>query len=489
MRSNYTVLQSLQLKVLSESQLEELHSAALEILRRTGVEVLAGEARELLRAAGAKIDGSRVRIPPGLVEWAIRVAPSQVVICNRDASPAMYLERRRSYYGTGSDTPKVIDPYTGERRVPKKADVAGVAKVCDYLSNIDFVMCMGIARDVTESISDLHHFEAMVNNTKKPIVFTAWDLENLKDIVEMAEAVAGGPEALRYNPFIVLYLEPISPLQLALEATEKLLYIASKGLPTVWTPGQVSGATSPVTIAGALAQGNAEALSGLVIAQLKREGTPVIYGGCALLMDMATTSPSYAAPEFMLSVAAWAELAHHYGLPVWGYAGCSDSKVFDGQAALEAAMNTLVATLSGQNLVHDVGYIESGITGSFEQLVTSNEVIGMAKRITKGIEITEQTLALDVIDAVGPGGHFLAQDHTLLHFRENWFPKLMDRNNYETWVEKGKKTLGQRANERVREILETHAPEPLPEEVRGKLEAIIERAEKRAGEGATGSLE
>lgn len=479
MRSNYTVQQPLQFRVLSESQLEELHSAALEILRRTGVEVLAGEARELLRAAGAKIDGSRVRIPPGLAEWAIRAAPSQVVICSRDASPAMYLERRRSYYGTGSDTPKVIDPYTGERRAPKKADVAGVAKVCDYLSNIDFVMCMGIAHDVTESISDLHHFEAMVNNTKKPIVFTAWDLENLKDIVEMAEAVAGGPEALRYNTFIVLYLEPISPLQLALEATEKLLYIASKGLPTVWTPGQVSGATSPVTIAGALAQGNAEALTGLVIAQLKREGTPVIYGGCALLMDMATTSPSYAAPEFMLSVAAWAELAHYYGLPVWGYAGCSDSKVFDGQAALEAAMNTLVATLSGQNLVHDVGYIESGITGSFEQLVTSNEVIGMAKRITKGIEITEQTLALDVIDTVGPGGHFLAQAHTLLHFRKNWFPKLMDRNNYETWVEKGKKTLGQRANETVREILETHAPEPLPEEVKGKLEAIIERAEKR----------
>jgi trimethylamine--corrinoid protein Co-methyltransferase len=484
MRSNCTMQQPLQFRVFSESQLEELHSAALEILRRTGVDVLEEEARELLRTAGAKVDGSRVRIPPGLVEWALQTAPSQVVICNRNANPAMCLERRKSYYGTGSDTKNIVDPYTGEKRSPAKADIANVAKLCDYLPNIDFVMCMGIAHDVTGSISDLHHFEAMVNNTKKPIVSTAWNLDNLKDIVEMAEIVAGGPEALRYNPFIVLYLEPISPLQLALEAMEKLLYMASKGLPFVWTPGQVGGATSPVTLAGALAQGNAEALSGLLIAQLKREGTPVIYGGCALPMDMVTTLAAYGAPEFMLSVAAWADLAHYYRLPVWGYAGCSDSKVFDQQAALEGAMNTLMATLSGQNLVHDVGYIESGITTSFEQLVSSNEVIGMAKQIAKGIEISEETLALDVIDKVGPGGHFLGEDHTLRHFRGNWFPELINRDNCESWVEKGEKTLGQRANEKVREILETHAPEPLPEEVKGKLKAIIERAEKRVSKEA-----
>jgi len=396
----------------------------------------------------------------------------------------MYLEHRRSYYGTGSDTHNVIDPYTGERRAAVKADIARVAKVCDYLPNIDFVMCMGIANDVTESISDLHHFEAMVTNTKKPIVFTAWNLQNLKDIVEMAEVVAGSLGALRYNPFVVLYLEPISPLRLAREATEKLLYMAGNGLPVIWTPGQVGGATSPVTLAGALAQGNAEALSGLAIAQLKQEGAPVIYGGCALPMDMATTLAAYGAPEFMLSVAAWADLAHYYRLPVWGYAGCSDSKVFDQQAALEGAMNTLLATLSGQNLIHDVGYIESGLTASFEQLVSSDEIIGMAKQIVQGIEISEETLALDIIDKVGPGGHFLGEDHTLRHFRENWFPKLVDRNNYASWVEKGKKTLGQRANERVREILEIHVPEPLPEEVRGKLKEIIERAEERVSEEA-----
>ncbi len=482
MRSNYYTNVPLHLQMLSENQLEELHLATLEVLRRTGVDVLEEEARELLKKAGAKVDGVRVRIPPHLVEWAVRTAPSRVVLCDRDGNPAIYLEDSKGYYGTGSDTHNIIDPYIGERRRTVKADIANVAKLCDYLPNIDFVMCMGIAHNVTMSISDLHHFEAMVNNTKKPIVFTAWSLENLKDIIEMAEATAGGSEALRYNPFIALYGEPISPLSLALEGTEKLLYMANKGLPQVWTPGISQGATAPVTLAGTVVQGNAESLVGLTVAQLKREGAPFIYGGAALLMDMSTTVAAYNAPEFLMALAAWADLAHYYKLPVWSFAGCSDSKVFDQQAALEGAMITFVAAFSGGNLIHDVGYIESGLTTSFEMLVVSDEAIGMVKRFMQGIEVNEETLALDVIDKVGPGGHFLAEDHTYRHFRENWFPKLIDRGNYESWVEEGKRTLGQRASDKVKEILETHTPEPLPEEVKEELSKIIERAERRASE-------
>jgi len=471
-----------QLRVLSETQIEELHLATLEILRRTGVVVLQEEARKLLKEAGAEVDGERVRIPPHLVEWAIRVAPPRVVLCDRDGNPTMYLEDNRCYYGTGSDTHNVVDPYTGERRRVLKADIVNVMKVCDYLPNIDFVMCMGIASDVLESISDLHHFEAMVSNTKKPIVFTAWGLENLKDIVEMAEAVAGGPEALRRNPFIALYAEPVSPLQHILEGTETLLYMVEKGLPVIYTPGLMGGAAGPVTCAGALAQGNAELLSGLVIAQLKREGTPFIYGGGIVFMDMATAVIAYVSPEFLLTTAALTDLAHYYKLPMFSFAGCSDSKVFDQQAALEGAIWTFLAALSGANLIHDVGYIESGLTTSFEMLVVTNEVIGMVRRFMEGVEINEETLALDVIDKVGPGGNFLAEDHTYRHFREHWLPELIDRGNYKSWVEKGKKTLGQRANEKVREILETHIPEPLPEEIREELARIIERAERRASE-------
>jgi trimethylamine--corrinoid protein Co-methyltransferase len=394
----------------------------------------------------------------------------------------MFLEDSRCYYGTGSDTHNVVDPYTGERRPVVKADIVNVMKVCDYLPNIDFVMCMGIAHDVTESISDLHHFEAMVSHTKKPIVFTTWGLDNLKDLVEMAEVVVGSPEALRRNPFIALYAEPVSPLQHIREGTQALLYMAGKGLPVVYTPGLMAGAAGPVTCAGALAQGNAELLSGLVIAQLKREGTPFIYGGGIVFMDMATAVVAYVSPEFLLATAALNDLAHYYRLPMFSFAGCSDSKVFDQQATLEGALWTLSATLSGANLIHDVGYIESGLTTSFEMLVVSDEVISWVKRFMQGVEINEETLALDVIDQVGPGEHFLGEDHTLRHFKENWYPKLFDRGNYDSWMEEGKKTLGQRANEKVREILEAHVPEPLPGETQRRIAAIIERAEKRVRE-------
>jgi len=481
-RSNYTANATPHFRVLSESQMEDLHLASLEVLRRTGVDVLEPEARDLLRQAGAKADGPRVRIPPHLVEWAIRTAPPRIVLCDRKGAPAVHLEDNKGFFGTGSDTHNVIDPFTGHRRKAVKADVENIARTCDYLPNIDFVMCMGIASDVAESISDLHHFEAMVTNTTKPIVFTAWSLENLKDIVEMAEAVAGGAEALRFNPFVTLYGEPISPLQLGREAVEKMLYMAEKGLPQVWTPGINIGATAPVTLAGVLAQGNAEALAGLTVAQLKREGAPVVYGGVGLFFDMRTTTLAYNAPEMYLSLAAWADMAHHYSLPVWSFAMHSNSKLFDQQAALEGAMATLIAALTGGNLIHDVGYIESGLTTSFEMLVLSDEIIAMVKRFMGGVEINEETLSLDLIDEIGPGGHYLGTDHTYRHFREHWYPTLLDRGNYQSWVEKGKTTLGQRVNEKVKQILETHTPEPLPEEVQKELSRIIERAEKRARE-------
>ena len=479
MRGNYAIQSTPQFRLLSDGQLETLHFAALEILRRTGVDVLDADALELLRKAGAKIDGQRARIPAHLVEWAIRAAPSSITICNRAGEPAMHLEGSRSYYGTGSDTMNVIDPYSGQRRPPLLADIANIMRVCDYLRHIDFVMCMGIAGDAPVAISDLYHFETMVSHTTKPIVTTAWNLTNLQAIIEMAETVAGGAEALRLNPFVIAYLEPISPLQLASEPTQKLLYMAGRGLPCVWVPGQAGGATSPVTLAGALAQGNAEALAGLLLAQLTREGAPVITGGGSLLLHMGTTVASYESPEFMLSVMACAELARYYGLPVWSYAACSDSKLFDQQASATAALWIMASALSGGNLVHDVGYLESGLTTSFEQLVVADELIGMVKRMLGGVEITEETLALDVIDRVGPGGHFLAEEHTLRHFRENWFPKLLDWSSHAVWVERGSTTLGQRANTRVREILETHTPALLPADIQAKLRAIIERAAAR----------
>lgn len=469
-----------QLRVLSQSQIEVIHRATLEILRRTGVEVENERLRGLMAEAGCWVEGRRVRIPPDLVEWALRAAPSRVVLATRAGDPALRLEGRRGYFGTGSDTPFVIDVDSGQRRPARLEDVVNVARLVDGLENIEFLMCMGIASDVPEMISDLHHFKTMVENTTKPLVYTAWNRSNLEAIVAMAETVAGGEGNLQRNPFCALYTEPISPLTHAEDSCQKLLFMAGKRLPVVYTPGMQIGGTAPVTIAGALAQANAEQLSGLLICQLIREGAPVICGGGVLFMDMAKGLISYAAPEFMLAMAGLSDLCHHYQLPIFSFAGCSDAKIFDEQAALEAALWMLVSALSGGNLIHDVGYIEGGLTASYRLIAAMDEVAGLVARFMGGIEVTDETLALEVIDQVGPGGHFIGEDHTFRHFRENWVPALLDRASFGDWEAGGSKSLGDRAQERVRRILRDHQPEPLPADLTEQMASIVARAEAEA---------
>ncbi len=480
-QSNYTVNVTPRFQMLSPDQIDEMHFGTLEVLRRTGVKVLVAEAREMLKKAGCWVDGELVRFPSHLVEWAIRAAPPRVVLCDRRGQPAMSLEGYKTYFGTGSDCPNVIDPYTGQRRQGRLEDVMNFARLVDALPNVDFHMCMAIAQDLNQATSDIHHFETMLNNTTKPLCYTAWNLRNLQDIVSICEAVAGGAEVFRRNPFAILYTEPVSPLQHIVEGTSKLLYMARKGLPVVYTPGMTFGAVAPVTGAGGLLVANAELLSGLAIAQLVQEGAPFVYGGGVAIMDMRSMNVSYASPEFWTNMAALCDLARHYRLPVFSFGGCSDSKIFDQQASLEGALWILATALAGGNLSHDVGYIEYGLTASMEMTVMNDEIIGLVRRILGGIEVSEETMAVDLIDRVGPGGHFLNEEHTLRHFRENWYPSLLNRSSYATWQEKGSLTYGELANRRVRSILESHRPEPLSDDIRAAVSAIVARADARCG--------
>lgn len=472
------------LTLLNQSQKEAIHRATLELLRRTGVQVRSAEVRKLLFEAGCWLEEDRVRIPPHLLNWAVRVAPSRVVLCDRTGDPALHLEGSNSYYGTGSDTVFVIDPYTGERRRAVLGDITNVSRLVDALPHISFIMCMGIATDVNEAISDLYHFREMVANTQKPIIYTAWNRQNLVEIIEMAETVAGSPAALQRSPFCALYSEPIAPLVHAEESCDKLLTICRKGLPVVYTPGLITGASSPVTRAGAIVQANAELLSGLLICQLIREGTPVVAGaGGMMTMDMSTTLASYGAPEFMLDWCALAEMGHYYDLPIFGFAGVTDAKSFDQQAGIEGAIWMLLNALAGGNLIHDVGYIEAGLTASYDMIVAMDEVAGLVERFMGGIEVTAETLALEVIERVGPGGHFLEEDHTYRHFRENWYPALLDRKTRDDWQAAGGQSMGQRTGARVREILQNHQPVPLEPALLARLDEILHRAELQVGKG------
>lgn len=466
---------NLNFKILNKTQIKNIHSASLEILRRTGIRIFENEAINLLRDNGCFIeDDNLVRFPPGLVEWAIDSAPSQVTMCNRSGEPTMFLQNDNVYFGPGSDCPFLIDPYTNERRKFLKKDIENVAKLCDYLPNIDFVCTLGIASDVPIDKADRHHFEAMLLNTTKPMIFTAMDLDGLKDIVKMSAEVYGSLEKLQKDPFLLLFTPPVAPLQHPKEGMQKLLYMAENRLPVAYVAGVMAGATGPVTMAGSLAQANAEILSSLVIAQLKSKGTPCLHGGAILLFDMKTGEPSYGAPEMLLMTAAFTDISKYYELPMFSYAGVTDSKSLDQQAAIESAFWILFPALSGGNLAHDIGFMESGTCGSMELIVLCDEIIGMIKKIQKGIEVTKETLALDTINEIGTGGSFIGAGHTLKHFRENWQPNFFDRASYKSWTTNGSVSISTKLNNKVKEILENHLPSKLNKEVTEKIRRIVE---------------
>jgi trimethylamine--corrinoid protein Co-methyltransferase len=479
-RSNCAAYATPQLSVLSSSQCEEILLSAQEVLERTGVTVYDEEARNVMLKAGCWVDGINVRIPSGVVLRALQSVPNRVTLCNsRTGSRDVLLEGSNAYFGTGSDTPYTIDPFTGERVRSTRETVGNACKVIDALPNLDFVMSLGIVQDVSALVSDRYQFEAQILNTSKPIVTTAHDIHGFADIIEMCEIVAGGVEELRRNPFMTLYAEPISPLQHAWEAASKLVLAAKKGLPVVYTPCIMSGGTGPATKAGILTQALAESLSGLVVNQTTREGSPFIMGGVLTIMDMSSTIFSYGSPEFDLQMAGYADVAHYLGIPMFGTCGCSDSKVVDEQAGIEAALSVVLTALSGPNLNHDVGYIEYGSTSSLEFLAINNDVIGMARRLVRGIRIDEESLALDLIDKVGPGGDFLGERHTLKHFKtETYMPDLIDSQRREAWEAAGSKTMFARANEKVRDILETYKVDPLPKDVQDGIRAVVDRAQE-----------
>jgi trimethylamine---corrinoid protein Co-methyltransferase len=482
-RSNYKANGSASLQVLSDGQCRRLIAAAMEILERTGVVYMDDEAVATMKRAGCAVDGQRVRIPFKLVEKALNSVPRKVSLCNsRTGKRVMEMEGGNAYFGTGSDTPFFIDPYTQKRIPTSKKTVQMATKVIDALPNLDFVMSLGIVQDVHQLVYDRYQFEAMVLNTSKPIVITAIDVAGYGDIIEMCELIAGGEEALRRNPFLTLYAEPISPLQHPNDSAQKLMLAAKKGLPVVYTPCIMAGGTVPATLAGAMALGISESLSGLVLNQLTNEGSPFIMGGVFTVMDMKTTIFSYGAPEFDLMMGGLADISNYLDLPMFGTCGCTDSKMVDEQALIEGAMSILLTAQGGANLNHDVGYIEHGNCASLEYLSICDDLIGYARKIVNGIEVTPETLALDVVDRVGPGGNFLADEHTMKNFKaETWYPRLFERKFYENWVGEGEKTLFQRSNERVIDILDNYQPEPLPKDIQQKFTDIIARAEAKIG--------
>lgn len=486
MKTNTIVYASTQFRVLSNDQIEEIFLGALEILENAGTRLHLPQARDLLAENGAKMDGDLVRIPAGLVKEMLANVPPRIALANRNGQRTMLLESNSLYFGTGSDCPFIYDAQSGERRQFRLQDAADTARLVDACANMDFLMSLGLVSDVPTYSYDRHQAAAMLRHTIKPLCLTAMSRDGLADILEMYYLLRGGRDAFEVNPGFIVYLEPTTPLLHSKAALEKLIFSAERRIPAIYTPCPMLGATAPVTLAGALVLSLAEFLSGMVVAQLTRRGAPLLMGGVISSMDMQSMVLTYGSPELHLLSAAITDIAHFLQIPVFSTAGCSDSKCFDEQAASEAALSIMAAGLSGANLIHDVGFLESALIASHEMIVLSDELIGMVKRFLSGISVNRETLALEVIKEVGPGGNFLAAEHTVRNLREEfWFPQLMDRSRFEPWRAAGSKTMGKRVRERVAHLLATHQVPPLPPQVEKGINQILAAADQRAAADQT----
>ena len=443
------------LAFFSAEQLQEIHNGALEILEDVGCELYHEEAAHLLQSAGAYISGKRVYLPPGMVEKALKTAPSRVLIYDRDGKSAMDLSGRNAYFGTGSDCIYLKDSFTTERRVFTEEDMINAVRLCDALPNIDFLMSMGMISGVKPEYQCQKQYANMLKYSKKPQVIIATSRRSLNDIVELAAAaLPGGRGEIMRKPRFVLYTEPTSPLVHSFDAIDKLVYAAQNLIPTNYAPGMMAGATGPVTPAGAITLAAAEVLFGLTIHQLAYPGAPFVFGAGMSNIDMKSLEPSYASPEAMMTQAGLCELGRNlYNLPTWGFAGCSASKLADTQAINEASTYIFVAGLTGTNLNHDLGYLEFGLSFSFDLLVMTDESVGQLRRIMDGIPLSHETMAIDAVREVEPGGNFLVSDHTLNNYMENWTPGVSDRNTFERWTELGATSMEDRCKAKIKEIL------------------------------------
>ncbi len=465
---------------VGQAQLERLHQAAVQILESTGLNVHHPEMRRQLADAGARLgEGARTYLPAAMVERALRSARRQVTIYNRLGEPAMTLGPHQIYFGTGSDLVYTRDLETGERRQSVLDDVGRAARVCDALDEIDFVMSFALPSDVPNEQAEPQQFYALLRNSTKPVIMTSFSgLEGFERVQAMACLIAGGEDAFRERPNYVMYGQFVSPLQHDFQAVERLVYSADQGIPLIYVATIMPGASGPLTLAGSLALAAAESLAGLVMHQTRRPGAPFIFGACVSQLDMRTMLFPYGSPEWRLNDLVMAELSRYYGLPVFGTGGATDSKLLDAQTGLEYSSSLLIAALAGTNLIHDVGYLDSGLTGSLESIVLGAEQIRWVKQFLAGMEISDETLALDVIEEVGPGKDFLGHAHTLKHLRRNmWVPLALTHVGHDAWAGEGEQDYAARARDYVRRLLDSHQVEPLDSALDAELRELCGLAE------------
>jgi trimethylamine--corrinoid protein Co-methyltransferase len=466
-----------QYRPLTEEGIRKIHDSALILLSEIGVEVHSRLAFETFQKHGALCDPSKklVKIPRAMVEDAVAKAPKKVVLCGREEKHDLYCEGKNVYLGTGGTVLNVIDLETDEKRPSLLRDVRDIAKLCDALENVHFMVLPVYPNDLAPQEVDINRFHSSIMNCSKHLMGGIYTLKGTLDTIKMAETIAGGPKALRERPFISFITCVVSPLKIDDLYGDILYHIAQAGMPVAIPAEPLTGATAPVTLAGLLTGLHAETLSGLVLTQLVNPGTPVLYACTATSTDLKTMGYVSGSVEMGLINAGAAAMAQYLDLPNYTTAGMSDSKLVDTQNGYEKALTNALVALSGSNFIHDAaGLVEFASTASYKQYVIDDEIIGMVMRAVRGIEVNDETIALDAYRRVGPGGNFLSDPHTVQWMRkEHYTPKLSDRQLRVNWEKSGRPCVEEKAKAIAREILREHKPLGLPKEVQDQLRGMF----------------
>jgi trimethylamine--corrinoid protein Co-methyltransferase len=448
-----------QYQPLRQDQIGRIHESALRILEEVGVRVDSEEAREAFLAAGASLDsgGARVHIRPRVVEKALNSAPSSIRLCGRREEQDLIAEGSRTYLGTGGAAINVIDIQSGQCRPSRLKDIADFARLVDVLPNIHFFVRPCAAQDVPAEELGINEFYASLAFTTKHVLGSAYDPRGVGRLLDLGALIAGSRQEFLNRPFFSVIVGCInSPLAFDPAGTDTLLAAIRAGIPVMLSSAPMAGSTSPITLAGTLVQLHAEELAGLVLTQIVRPGARVLYGGIPSMADLHYLTYVGGGVEFGMMNAAIAQLSHYINVPNYNSAGITEAKIPDIQAVYEKSFAILQCALSGSNIVHHAaGILESLLTISHEQLIIDNEIIGMAVRAVRGIEVSEDTLGLDAIREAAAAGNYLGSEHTAEFMRSEYLqPALADRKLRKEWEEMGMEDIRTKARKRALDIIE-----------------------------------
>ena len=473
----------LKLEILTQEEMEKIHQESLRILTENGLKYLDREGLEILADVGAKVDfdSQMARLPADLVEDSLRKTPSSFNLYDRNGELAMVMEGYNTYYGGGGFATYFDDYDAKAIRYCNREDMKNQFILGDALSNYEFMHGNCYPADVPRVTSDRYMWAIGFTNQTKHLIIDTYGRDSIKDVIDMAVAIRGSFEELQQHPIFCIDATTLSPLTIDKNQVQHLIEAARTKLPVACHAGAIGGGTAPVSLAGIITQCNAEVLGAITLVQQTSPNTPFLAGSWARHLDMKKGNLVLGSAEFSLMVAAHAQMGKFYNIPTRGGGLLTDAHIPDAQAGFEKVFTCFTLALAGLNFVSGMGLNGTENTLSLEQLVIDDEIINYTKRMLAGITVNDEKIAADLIMKIGPGGSFLAEPHTLEHFREElWDAKLAHRfSSHEEWENKGGLTIRQKAHQVVKEILSTHKPQPLDQRVEKEIWDIVKRADEK----------